>query len=136
MNRCFHCTNVFSIIFFDIDHFKKINDEYGHDIGDAVLQEYVSLVKKYIPPGNLFGRWSGEEFIIILKNHTLQEASQFAKDLQNIIENHTFSHVDHITSSFGVSTYGENDTPLLLMKHVDEALYMAKKNGRNTVQTL
>ena len=136
INRCSHATNVFSIIYFDIDHFKKINDEYGHDIGDHVLKEFTSLVKSFIQPCDLFGRWGGEEFIIISKNQSLLEATQLAKKLRNITDIHSFRYVDHITCSFGVSTFQTNDIPKTLLKRADQALYLAKNNGRNMVQSL
>lgn len=134
--RCHNSNNIFSVIYFDINHFKKINDEYGHDIGDYVLKEFVSLVKKYIQPNDFFGRWGGEEFIIILKNKTLLEAAEIAEYLRNIIENHPFRYVHRITSSFGVASFQSNDMPKTIIKRADQALYMAKKTGRNKVQAL
>ena len=136
IKRCQNSTNTFSIIYFDIDHFKKINDEYGHDIGDHVLKEFTSLIKSYIQPSDYFGRWGGEEFIIILTNQSLTEATQFAEKIRKINESHSFHYVNHVTSSFGVSSLQPNDTPKTLLKRADQALYMAKSNGRNKVETL
>lgn len=134
--RCYDTSDFFSVIIFDIDHFKKINDKFGHDIGDHVLKEFTSLVKNCLHPDDLFGRWGGEEFIIILKDKTLLEAAELAENLRNIIESHSFRFVGHITSSFGVSTFRSYDVPKTLIKRADQALYMAKKKGRNMVQTL
>lgn len=129
------CQNL-SIIYFDIDHFNQINDEYGHDVGDHILKEFTSVVKLHIPPNDLFARWGGEEFIIILKHQTLEEAKQLAEKLLQVIANHSFRYVEHLTSSFGVSSFQASDTPQTIMKRADQALYLAKRHGRNNVQTL
>lgn len=134
IKRCHECNSVFSIIYFDIDHFKKINDEYGHDIGDYVLKEFATLVKGYIRSSDFFGRWGGEEFIIISINQSLTEATQFAERLREIIENHSFRYVDHVTASFGISCFQPNDVSKTLIKRADQALYIAKNNGRNMVK--
>ena len=134
VNRCHQSNQVFSIIYFDIDYFKKVNDEYGHDIGDHVLQEFSSLVKNNIRPSDLFGRWGGEEFIIISTNQTLTGATQFAERLRKTIESHSFRYVENVTSSFGVAAYELGDVPKTLIKRADQALYVAKNNGRNKVE--
>jgi len=133
IKRCDERNSVFSIIYFDIDHFKRINDEHGHDVGDYVLKEFSSLVKGYIRTSDFFGRWGGEEFIIILTNQTLNESIQFSERLRTVIENHSFRYIDHVTASFGVSCFQPNDEPQTLVKRADQALYRAKNNGRNRV---
>jgi polar amino acid transport system substrate-binding protein len=122
-----------SIIFFDIDHFKKINDTYGHNVGDIVLKELTMLVKNNIREYDIFGRWGGEEFIIILPNTTLKNAVIIAKKLKNVIENNDFSYIGKLTCSFGVTELKENDTAESFLVRVDNLLYTAKKSGRNTV---
>lgn len=134
VNRCHHSKQIFSIIYFDIDNFKKVNDEYGHDVGDQVLKEFTSLVKSTIRPSDLFGRWGGEEFIIISTNQSLTGATQFAERLRKTIERHSFRYVDCVTSSFGIASYELGDVPKTLIKRADEALYMAKNTGRNKVE--
>jgi diguanylate cyclase (GGDEF)-like protein len=119
-----------SIIFFDIDHFKKVNDTYGHLNGDYVLREITSVVTKKLPEGNLFGRWGGEEFIII-SNLTSDNAFQFAEQLRKTIESHRFQIVGTITSSFGVASYQLEDTVDSLLDRADVALYLSKSSGRN-----
>lgn len=133
VTKSYDSNNPFSIIYFDIDHFKRINDQYGHDVGDQVLKEFTSLIENYIHPDDLFGRWGGEEFVILSKNSTLSEATELAENLRNTIENHPFRYVNHITTSFGVSSFRFNDMPKTLMKRADQALYLAKNNGRNKV---
>lgn len=136
VERCRESMNVFSTIYFDIDHFKEINDAYGHDVGDHVLKEFTALVKSHLPPDALFGRWGAEEFIIVLRNQTLPEATHLAEQLRNTIESHLFPYVDHITSSFGVASFQSSDAPKTLITRADQALYAAKKSGRNMVRTL
>ena len=134
VNRCHQTNHIISVIYFDIDYFKQVNDEYGHDIGDHVLKEFSSLVKSTIRPSDLFGRWGGEEFIIISTNQSLTGATQFAERLRKTIESHSFRYVDHVTSSFGVASYEPNDVPKTIINRADQALYRAKNNGRNKVE--
>ena len=136
IKRCNESDSVFSIIYFDIDHFKKINDQYGHDIGDHILKEFASLVKSFIRSGDYFGRWGGEEFLIVATNQSLAESIQFSERLRKMIENHSFCYVDHITASFGVACYQPNDEPKTIIKRADQALYSAKNNGRNMVKAV
>lgn len=100
------------------------------------MKELTSLVKTYLQPNDLFGRWGGEEFIIISKNKSLHETTELAEKLRHMIERHPFRHVGHITSSFGVSSFQSNDIPKTLIKRADRALYLAKNSGRNSVQIL
>lgn len=123
----------FSIIYFDIDHFKKINDVYGHDVGDQVLKEIAVLVSNALTPSDDFGRWGGEEFLIVARQRPLQDAVALAKTLRQQIDLHSFQHVEHITSSFGVTTSTAGDSSKSLLKRADEALYIAKNSGRNLV---
>lgn len=104
------------------------------DIGDHVLKEFSSLVKSYIRSSDFFGRWGGEEFIIISTNQSLAEATQFAERLRGIIENHSFRYVDHVTASFGIACFQPTDVSKTLIKRADQALYSAKNNGRNMVK--
>jgi diguanylate cyclase (GGDEF)-like protein len=122
-----------SIILFDIDHFKKINDTYGHNVGDSVLVELTGLVKHLLRSKDTFARWGGEEFIIILNDSTLEQAAQLSSRLCKEIEKYPFNHVDGITCSFGVTELDQGDTEKLLLERVDQALYAAKDNGRNQV---
>jgi len=123
----------FSLIFFDIDHFKNVNDTYGHDVGDYVLKEIISIVQKHIRSSDSVGRWGGEEFIIILPQTPLQEAVHIAEKLRGIIELHPFDKVGQVTCSFGVTEVQEHDEKDSLMKRVDILMYDAKESGRNRV---
>ncbi len=122
-----------SIIFMDIDHFKHINDTYGHDVGDMVLRASVELIRDELKPHHVFGRWGGEEFIYVLPNVALDEAAEFAETLRAKIEENCFLTVQHITMSFGVTENIHSDTLDSFVKRADEALYTAKETGRNKV---
>lgn len=135
LNQAQQHNSPFSIIFFDLDHFKRINDTYGHIIGDNVLKELTILVKKNLPAGNRFGRWGGEEFIII-SNYSMDDALTLAEELREVIEKYDFHSVDKITSSFGVTSFQQGDTLESLIHRADNALYMAKNSGRNLVTSI
>lgn len=122
-----------SVIFFDIDHFKEVNDIYGHKAGDMVLKKLSDLVKNKKRKSDIFGRWGGEEFILVLPETDIKQAELIAQTLREEIEKCHFEKVGHITCSFGVTQIKKEDTLDTLMKRVDEALYKAKKEGRNRV---
>jgi polar amino acid transport system substrate-binding protein len=122
-----------SVIFFDIDHFKKVNDTYGHKSGDYVLKEIAKIVKNNIRSYDIFGRWGGEEFIILLPNTNIKEAIAVAQKLRKIIESHKFRNIKQITCSFGVTEFNDKDNIEKLIKRVDKYMYEAKKRGRNMV---
>jgi len=122
----------FSVIFFDIDNFKQINDNYGHQVGDIVLVEVSSIIQSSIRKRDVFGRWGGEEFMVILENCKLEEACNIAENIRQKIEKHNFGIDRKITCSFGVSEYDGGDLKYFLME-VDEKLYKAKRTGKNRV---
>ncbi|RFU63710.1 GGDEF domain-containing protein [Peribacillus glennii] len=124
----------FSIILLDIDHFKSINDTHGHDVGDNVLKEISSLLKKYKQETYFFGRWGGEEFILILTGDYKPEEE--AERIRLMIGSHSFTGVELVTASFGATTYTQGDDKHSLLTRADAALYQAKENGRNQVQSL
>jgi len=123
----------FTIILLDIDHFKQVNDQYGHNIGDQVLVQLALLVKSQLRSQDIFARWGGEEFVILSKDSTRNDSYALADRLRESIESFPFDEVGRITCSFGVSQYEKNDNATVLLKRVDEALYRAKNNGRNRV---
>lgn len=122
-----------SVILFDIDNFKDVNDNYGHDVGDAVLIGLASLFKSELRDTDDFGRWGGEEFIIAAKHSSLQATIALAERLRECLERATFDDVGTVTASFGVAYYKVNETRTQLIKRVDDALYNAKESGRNRV---
>jgi len=124
-----------SVILFDIDHFKKINDTYGHNVGDKVLVELSRLAKGVLRTNDLLARWGGEEFIIVLNETSLEHAIALAMRLKNEIDKYPFDVVKHVTCSFGVTDFSAGDTQTKFLERVDEALYEAKDQGRNCVVT-
>lgn len=122
-----------SMIFMDIDHFKNVNDTFGHDVGDMVLRATVDLIKDRLLPQHIFGRWGGEEFLCALPDTDTDEAVKFAESLRQAIEENCYIDVQHVTMSFGVSGMISGDTMESLVKRADEALYQAKEGGRNRV---
>jgi len=128
--------DTFSIIIIDIDYFKKVNDTYGHLIGDVTLVEFSKILKSALEDGHILGRWGGEEFVIISSIKTLPEIMALANILREKIQNHDFPSIGSKTASFGVSLYKNSETSESLINRADEALFIAKKNGRNRVETL
>ena len=125
----------FSIIFFDLDHFKEVNDKFGHLAGDGVLEKITEIVAKANRSADIFARYGGEEFIILTPETDLSGASIHAERLRNDIEKFDFQNVGHITSSFGVTEFNaETDSVEKLLERADKALYMAKEYGRNRVE--
>ena len=125
----------FSLIMLDIDHFKEINDTFGHQAGDAVLSELASLIKENIRKDDFFARFGGEEFMIILNGSGIKNALEFAEKLRSKIELHNFSINSGVKCSFGVTACKSGDTADIIIKSADNALYKAKENGRNRVES-
>jgi diguanylate cyclase (GGDEF)-like protein len=126
-------TRKFSIIFLDIDFFKKINDTYGHEKGDDVLSEIANIIKKEIRDVDLPFRYGGEEFIILLPEIDLQRAIKIAERIRKSIENHKFQVDRQITISAGVAEYQKGESVREFISRADNYLYKAKENGRNKV---
>ena len=120
-----------SILFFDIDHFKQVNDTYGHEFGDYVLREIGQILKNTFRKSDIVGRWGGEEFIVILPHTNYKDALKVAEKLRRTIENHDFKG-KKITVSIGITEYKGNLEENL--KKADEALYEAKRSGRNQIK--
>ena len=123
-----------SIIFFDIDNFKTINDTKGHAIGDKVLKELSKLVSKNIRSTDTFGRWGGEEFLLILPDTSKENAKRTAENLKDIVSTHIFKSNDTVTCSFGVTTLKDSDDKKSFITRADEAMYFVKEHGKNNVK--
>jgi len=124
---------VFSLLMFDIDHFKSVNDQYGHDVGDRVLVEMVEVGRRIMRSTDVLARWGGEEFMVLLPQTDEDEALAMGERLRQAIAHHNFSEVEVLTVSVGVTSLRQLDTIDSLLKRVDEALYAAKNAGRNRV---
>ncbi|MGJ7046108.1 diguanylate cyclase (GGDEF)-like protein/PAS domain S-box-containing protein [Thermoanaerobacterium thermosulfurigenes] len=123
----------FSLIMFDLDHFKNVNDYFGHAAGDMVLKRVVEIVKERIRKTDCFARWGGEEFIIFLPETSLNNASDIAEELRFKISTAKFDGVGNVTASFGATDFKENDNIDTVLLRLDNMLYEAKNNGRNCV---
>lgn len=125
----------FSLLMFDIDHFKRLNDEYGHITGDNVLKKLTEVVSGNLRKTDVFARYGGEEFMILALETPVFGAARMAEKLRSLIANTDFSDDGNgtITVSFGVTAVVDSDTAESLVKRADEALYNAKKSGRNRV---
>jgi len=135
--------STFSLIMFDIDHFKYINDDKGHDAGDAVLKQLIQTVRTILRDCDYLFRYGGEEFTILLPRTALKGASMLAERIRKNIAQHTFEHnqqqMSNITLSLGVVAWHEidakndDDEAEQLLKKADQALYDSKEKGRNRV---
>ncbi len=124
-----------SLILFDLDHFKQVNDEYGHEIGDALLVELVEMVNERLRHTDALFRIGGEEFVALTSGTSAERTLRLAEDLRNLIETTRFTpHNLAITASIGVAEVRPADEPVHWLKRADIALYEAKNEGRNTVR--
>jgi len=123
-----------SIIMADIDHFKEVNDTYGHNVGDQVLSGIASMIKQHVREVDTVGRWGGEEFLIVCPETTAEGAKKLAEKLRKKIEKHNFKDVGSKTVSMGVAQIEEDDWDEDMIKRADKNLYKAKKSGRNRVE--
>ena len=124
----------FSLIMLDLDHFKQVNDHYGHAVGDCVLREFGQIVKQQLRLTDQFARWGGEEFIIATPHTQVDHALTVAERIRAVVAKRDFATVNRVTASIGVTEYRPGETAMALLERVDHALYRAKANGRNRVE--
>lgn len=122
-----------SIMLIDIDHFKAVNDTYGHLVGDEVLKKLAKILTDGIRKSDLIARWGGEEFVVLLPDSELISSVKLAESLRIKVAESDFTPVEKMTCSIGIVQWNEGDTPDQLLKRVDEKLYVAKESGRNRV---
>lgn len=120
-----------SLLIIDLDHFKKVNDTYGHNIGDYVLKAFAQSVLSSVREADLFARWGGEEFVLLLRDASCDEAFKVAEKIRSVTEQTTFKEVGHVTCSIGITEVKPEDTLVSAVERADNALYVAKENGRN-----
>lgn len=118
----------------DIDWFKRINDEHGHDVGDGVLRLFAQTLKSNVRKSDIVARWGGEEFVLLLVNTAPDIAGVIVEKLRMEIDACDFPKVGNVTASFGAPRLLDGDSISALFKRADVALYKAKKNGRNRVE--
>ena len=135
IDRAVRFSSPLSLILFDVDHFKRINDTFGHQAGDRVLIQLAVAVGGAIRTTDLFARWGGEEFIVLLPGSDLNAGRLLAEKLRMVLEKQQFADAGQVTCSFGVAEYAPGDNVEALMKKLDRCLYHAKASGRNRVET-
>ena len=124
-----------SVMLIDIDFFKRVNDTYGHQVGDQVLINLSSLLQKRIRSTDSLARWGGEEFLLILPSASVDNAKKIAEIIRKSVYELDFPNLaESVTVSIGISAFGITDTPNTIIRRADEALYEAKRNGRNRVE--
>lgn len=124
-----------ALLMYDIDHFKEVNDTFGHKTGDAVLRELTGRVQQVVRDDDVIGRWGGEEFMVLAGNITLEQATGLGERIRRSVESAPFELVGKVTISVGVTCAHEDDTGSTLFGRVDHALYEAKNSGRNCVKS-
>lgn len=134
-NRASRYPYSFGLMMVDIDYFKKVNDVYGHQVGDKVLKEIAEVLKTHTRKTDIVGRWGGEEFLIICSETDLEGILSLAEKIRSEIASYSFSCKEQKTASIGVSIYKQGDEDKELIKRADDALYQAKESGRNRVVT-
>jgi diguanylate cyclase (GGDEF)-like protein/PAS domain S-box-containing protein len=127
------CNTKITLILFDIDDFKKVNDTFGHNAGDNVLIQIADIVRTMVRSNDLFGRWGGEEFVILQIDTSCEGAITLAERLRKQIEQSTFANVGRITVSLGVAQYDGAESIESFVKRADSAMYEAKRHGKNRV---
>jgi len=120
-----------SLLMLDLDYFKKVNDTYGHNIGDFVLKTFTSIVTDLIRDADSFARWGGEEFVVLLRHTSCKQAFEVAEKIRKAVENHDFGQAGKITCSIGTTSVQGDDTLAEVIERADKALYTAKGQGRN-----
>ncbi len=122
-----------SIQYLDLDHFKMINDKFGHQMGDDILREFVMVVASSIDADDRLVRWGGEEFVVFCPENNIEQAIKKAETIRRNVANHLWVHGDPLTCCIGVAQL-QNERVSEAMARADEALYIAKRNGRNRVE--
>lgn len=128
-----HSATPFTLMMFDIDDFKQINDSYGHAVGDDILRSMTSLVQETLRVDNHLGRWGGEEFIVIAKGLNQKSSYQLANRLCRTVEEHVFPVTGKVTISIGLTLSRSNESSDQLLEKVDRGMYLAKRAGKNQV---
>mgnify|MGYP000642048025 CR=1 FL=1 len=131
--RCERYQNPFSMIMFDIDFFKQVNDTHGHLIGDKVLVSICTLIQSQIRESDYLVRWGGEEFLILVPEVELSGALKLAEKLRKAVDEYTFETASHITISLSVAQKDEQENTENFIKRIDDLLYESKHTGRNKI---
>jgi len=125
----------FALVMGDVDRFKRVNDDFGHQAGDRVLQGVVAAIQERIRSSDIFARWGGEEFVLLLANTTIESAVPLVENIRANIRALNIGEVGTVTISFGVTVFRESDTIDTLLSRADKLLYDAKAAGRDCVRS-
>jgi diguanylate cyclase (GGDEF) domain len=130
---CNRFGNPLTLVIFDIDYFKKVNDNYGHLIGDSVLQNVTSIIKNAIRSTDIFARWGGDEFVILLPKTDIDRAFEITERMKSCIQESKYDRVENVTCSFGLVSLRKNENTESFLQRADQFLYIAKEQGKNTI---
>lgn len=136
INETKEFNNTFGILFIDIDHFKSINDTYGHNTGDGVLQVIANTIRLNLRPEDIIGRWGGEEFIAIIKTNSIDVLKEIAERIRQLVENSSYKNNNlsiHVTISLGGTIFDGSDSLKALIEKADKNMYISKHSGRNKI---
>ena len=125
--------STFSLLLFDLDDFKAVNDKYGHRVGDIVLKELAVLVRGKVRDRDLFARWGGEEFVLLFPDASLMAGVAMAERIRSACDAYEFSEAGNVTISVGAVVYRDGDTVSSLVERADKMMYEAKRRGKNNV---
>ncbi|NLY51489.1 MAG: GGDEF domain-containing protein [Firmicutes bacterium] len=128
-----HSSQDLALIMIDLDDFKQINDQWGHQYGDSVLVALANHLRTAVPPEGTLARWGGEEFIVLLPGYNLDQASKTAEELRKHLAEQRYAHDTGVTASFGVAVAEHGESCESLLRRADELLYLAKAGGKNRV---
>jgi diguanylate cyclase (GGDEF)-like protein len=134
LERATRYNGTLSLILFDLDHFKIVNDTYGHLSGDYVLKTVIRIIQDHIRKTDSLGRWGGEEFMLLVPETCMEQAAELAEKIRRHVELFTYTNVGTVTISCGLAELKVGDTIDSLIKRADDALYQAKRKGRNRVE--
>ena len=134
INRSKRSKNPLALLMIDVDFFKRINDNFGHNSGDEVLVNLVQVLNSNKRTTDYLGRWGGDELVLLLSDTNLSGAVNLAEKMRRLVQDHTFPHSRHLTISVGASEYHEGDSLANFIERADAAMYRAKRGGRNRVE--
>jgi diguanylate cyclase (GGDEF)-like protein len=137
LNYAIRSNATLSAVMFDIDHFKQINDRYGHLTGDRVIKQVAEIARNSVRRHDFIARWGGEEFMVLLKDCEIAQAEIVAEKIRSAIANHDFKLDENnsvVTISAGVANYTADETAESFFTRIDKALYQAKQSGRDRIE--
>lgn len=133
VDRAKRYANPLTLLMYDVDHFKRVNDTHGHRAGDSILYNLTQVVKNSLRDIDIVGRYGGEEFLVIMPSTLLSDAIEVAQRVCETVSNHKFNQIEQLTISVGLVELGRDETMDMLFTRADRLLYRSKDSGRNRV---